>query len=184
MTERLDRITALARTVHETERHVAGAGWDGPVRVFALVDADAAVSADPTLSDLVPATEGQFLAVEQEGLPHAETVEDLLAQLAWPPTVDGAAIVVERMVLPPEVEEEVAHLDDEAAVLAYLTDHPKAEDVRIAAGVLRTGETWTALRARSHDHEDEVAGSRDGVPGLIAALQATLEDAEMEDGDE
>lgn len=178
MTDSLDRITALARAVHETEAHVATAGWDGPVRVFALVDAAAAAGVDPTMAELADAHPNQLLAVEQEGLPQAETLKDLLAQLAWPPAVDGVAVVTERVVLPPQVEEEMAALPDEAAVVAYLADHPQAQDVRIAAGVLRSGETWTALRARSHDRDEDVAGSRDGVPGLLEALAATLEDGD------
>lgn len=177
-----DRTPSLARCVHETEAHVATAGWDGPVRVFALVDAASAVAADPSLAGLWPASDDphHLVAVEQEGLPEADTLEALLAQLAWPEVVDGAAVVVERIVVPPEVEEELttgrdgtARLDENAAV-ERLASHPSAQDVRLAVGVLRSGESWCCLRARSHDSDTEVAGSRDAVPGLVAALAATL----------
>lgn len=176
MTEHPDRTAALARAVHETEQHVATGGWDAPLRVFALVDAAAALAADPSLAGVWEVRDDphHLIAVEQEGLPQAETVEDLLAQLAWPDTVDGVAIVVERVVLPPQVEEELAGLDEQA-VMARLDGHPQAQDVRIAAGALRTGETWAALRARSHDSDENVAGARDAVPGLTDALRATLE---------
>ena len=36
---------SLADAVHEIERHVSGAGWDGPVRVFALVGTARAMAA-------------------------------------------------------------------------------------------------------------------------------------------
>lgn len=176
MTAQQDRTAALARAVHETEQHVAAGGWDAPLRVFALVDAGAALAADPSLAGAWEVSDDpdHLLAVEQEGLPRADTVEDLLAQLAWPATVDGVAIVVERVVVPPEVEDELAGLDEES-VLTALAGHPKAQDVRIAAGVLRTGERWAAIRSRSHDHDTDVAGASDAVPGLTQALRATLE---------
>ena len=61
---------------------------------------------------------------------------------------------------------------DEA--LAYLMGHPDRQDVRIAVGALRTGETWSAIRTRAHDDDAAVAMGPDLVPGLVAALRATL----------
>lgn len=169
-------VTAsLARCVRETEQHVAAAGWDAPVRVFALVRTADALASDPSLASLLPDTYGDpdhLTAVEQEGLPEAASLEELLAQLAWPDAVDGVAVVVERLVVPPQAEETLP--DDEAAAVAALADHPDAETVRIAVGVLRSGESWCALRARSHDTDEEVAGAPDAVPGLVEALAATL----------
>ena len=63
--------------------------------------------------------------------------------------------------------------DDDAA-LAYLMSHPDRQDVRIAVGVLRTGESWTALRTRANDADDDVAKGPDLVPGLVEALRATF----------
>lgn len=178
----IDRTPSLARCLYETEAHVAAAGWDGPVRVFALVDSAAALAVDPSLAGLWPTSEDphHLVAVEQEGLPEAESLEELLAQLAWPEAVDGAAVVVERVVVPPQVEEELLGPDgaarpDQDAAIARLSSHPRAEDVRIAVGVLRSGESWCCLRARAHDADTDVAGSRDAVPGLVSALAATLE---------
>ena len=111
-------------------------------------------------------------SVQQEGLPDADTLEELLGHLAWPDVVDGAAVVVERMVVPPEAESGMP-ADPEAA-LDYLMHHPDREDVRMAAGVLRTGESWCVLRTRSHDSDDAVAGAPDAVPGLVEALRATF----------
>ncbi|WP_448630106.1 hypothetical protein [Cellulomonas soli] len=39
--------SALADAVREIEHHVAAAGWDAPVRVFALVRTQAALEASP-----------------------------------------------------------------------------------------------------------------------------------------
>lgn len=172
-----DATAALARCLRETEAHVAGAGWDAPMRLFALVRLADALSEDPALASMLPEPDGdphQLIAVEQEGLPEAETLEDLLAQISWPESVDGAAIVIERVVVPPSAEAEVNTEDPQA--VAALADREDAQDVRMAAGVLRSGERWCALRARSHDTDDQVMGGPELVPGLVAALAVTLED--------
>lgn len=173
-------LVGLARCVHETEAHVAAGGWDGPVRVFALVGTARALAADPSLAQVLPGgaehagDPHHLVAIEQEGLPGAESLEELLAQLAWPETVDGAAVVVERLVVPPDAEDALpAGLSEEEAAQRLAAD-PRAQDVRMAAGVLRTGESWCAVRARSHDDDLDVAGSQDAVPGLVEALRVTL----------
>jgi len=176
------RQRALDRAVRELERHVARGGWDAPVRVFALVRTADALLRDPSLRDQLPpdlvASAEQdadhVTSVEQEGLPEVDSIEALLGGLAWPPTVDGAAIVLERIVVPPEAETNLPE-DPDAAVQALL-DHPAREDVRMAAGALRSGETACALRTRRHDDDVAVASGPDLVPGLVAALRATLED--------
>lgn len=170
----------LAEAVREIERHVATAGWDAPVRVFALVSTAQALAVEPQLADQLPpevvaiarADAGHLTSIEQEGLPGAAGLEDLLAQLSWPPTVDGAAVVVERVVLPTAAEDAMPADPDEA--LTYLMGHPDREDVRLAVGVLRTGETWCAVRSRSADDDGAVAGGPDLIPGLVAAVAATL----------
>ncbi len=173
--------SAIADAVHEIERHVAGGGWDGPVRVFALVRTAAALAADPGLADRLPpdavaaahADGAHLMSVEQEGLPPAGSLEDLLGRLSWPPTVDGVALVVERVVLPSAAEAAMPADPEEA--LAYLMAHPDRQDVRIAVGVLRDGGSWCAVRARANDDDAAVAGGADLVPGLVAAVAATLE---------
>jgi hypothetical protein len=174
------REHALARTVTEIEHHVARRGWDAPVSVFALVQTARAVARNPGLADELPdgvvaAAEQDpehLTSIEQENLPAAATLEDMLARIAWPETVDGTAVVVERVIVPPEAE--VGLPADPAEALALLSAHPGREDVRIAAGVLRSGETWCALRMRKHDADAAVGGSADAVPGLLEALRATL----------
>ncbi|GGC14706.1 PPA1309 family protein [Cellulomonas carbonis] len=176
-----DPATAhLATSVREIERHVAGGGWDGPVRVFALVSTAAALEAEPGLAaqlapEVVDAARGDehhLTSVEQEGLPQVESLEELLGILTWPDTVAGAAVVVERVVLPSAAEDAMPADPDEA--LAYLMGHPDRQDVRIAVGALRTGETWSVLRTRAHDDDAAVAGGPDLVPGLTEAIRATF----------
>ena len=171
---------ALAGAVREIERHVASGGWDGPVRVFALVQTARALAADPSLATQLPAavvaaaqldTE-HLTSVEQEGLPAAEDLESLLGSLTWPTTVDGAAGVIERVVLPPAAE--AAMPTDQVAAVEFLLGHPERQDVRMAVGVMRSGRTWCAVRSRANDTDDSVGQGRDVVPGLIDAVRATL----------
>jgi hypothetical protein len=170
----------LAESVREIERHVSRGGWDGPVRVFALVGTQAALVAEPGLEtqlapEVVAAARGDahhLTSVEQEGLPQVDSLEELLGVLTWPDTVDGAAVVVERVVLPTAAEDAMPADPDEA--LAYLMAHPDRQDVRIAVGVLRSGPAWSVLRTRAHDDDAAVAGGPDLVPGLTEALRATF----------
>ena len=175
-----DRQDAVLRTVRELEQHVSSGGWDGPVRLFALIRTAAAMDRDPALADQLPPEvvqaardDGEHLtAVEQENLPTTESVEALLGRIGWPETVDGAALVLERVVVPPEAEAGVPAGTDAAA--AYLENHPQRRDVRLAAAVLRDGTQGCAVRARDHDSDDRVAVGPDLVPGLVTALVATL----------
>lgn len=182
------RQTAVLRAVRELEQHVAAGGWDAPVRLFALVRTAGALDADPALATQLPeevvvaarADAEHLTAVEQEDLPEAETLEALLGQVAWPATVDGAAVVVERLVLSPAVEAEVEAAArreglDEADVAQRLAQHPDRRDLRLAAGVLRDGTAGCAVRARDLDDDDRVATGPDLVPALVEALRATLD---------
>ena len=174
-----DRQDAVLRTVRELEQHVASGGWDGPVRLFALIRTAAAMERDASLADQLPpdvvkaAREDaeHLTAVEQENLPKTESIEALLGRIGWPETVDGAALVLERVVVPPEAEAGMP-ADHDAAV-DYLQKHPDRRDVRLAAAVLRDGTQGCAVRARDHDTDDRVAVGPDLVPGLVTALVAT-----------
>ncbi|WP_420114917.1 PPA1309 family protein [Pseudactinotalea sp.] len=171
------RHDALRLAVIDIERHVSRGGWDAPTAVFALVRTAEALAQTPELAGQLPAdalalaqTDPNHLtSIEQEGLPASADLEQLLAQLAWPESVHGAAVVVERIVVPPEAAEAADEMSIEE-----LMAHPQRQDVRIAAGVLRTGESWCALRSRAHDSDDNVGGAPDAVPGLVEALTATL----------
>lgn len=171
---------ALDLAVREIERHVASGGWDGPVRVFALVRTAAALAAEPSLADQLPeqtvaeamADPHHLTAVEQEDLPQTDSLEALLGSLSWPETVHGAAVVVERVVLPTSAEADMPADPDEA--VAYLMAHPERQDVRLAVGALRDGPSWCVLRTRADDDDSAVAAGPDLVPGLVEAVGATL----------
>ena len=161
---------------------MAVSGWDQPVRVFALVRTAAALEADPDVAGLLEAAAVEearrdpelLMVVEQEGLPAAADLEHLLAQLAWPESVHGAAISIERLVLPPAAQEEADTITDAAERLAFLQARPDREDIRMVVGVLRSGESWCALRSRTHDDDASVYQGKQLVPGLVEALATTF----------
>lgn len=167
----------LSLAALDTERHVASSGWDQPPRLFALVSTADLLTREPqlaaglTVSDQV---EGALTAIEQEDLPATDSIESLLGRIAWPDTVVGCAIVVERLVVPPEAERDLP-TDHETAVAA-LAEHPDRRDVRLLAAVTRDGRSICLLRQREHDSDDRVATGSDIAPGLVAALNATFVD--------
>lgn len=160
----------------ETERHVAISGWDQNPRVFALVDTATLVEAEPQLAldgaaDRAP---GALTAIEQEDLPRTSSLESLLGRMAWPETVHGAALAVERVVLPPGAERDLPEDPDEA--VDALAVHPQRQDVRLLVAVHRDGRAVCLLRQRANDRDDRVATGEDIAPGLVHALRATFED--------
>ena len=80
---------------------------------------------------------GALSAVEQEELPEADGIEDLLARIARPDQVAGCAIAVERIVVPPEAERDLP--EDDGAALQAVADHPDRADVRLLVAVTRDG---------------------------------------------
>ena len=173
---RTPRQWALSVAVSDIDTHVAQLPWDGAVHLFALIRTADALADDDQFAAELPAqfkieaeSDPEHLtSVAQEELPDAGDLEELLAQIAWPDAVTGAAVAVERVVLPPDVEAELGPDPDPAVYL----EHPKREDVRMVVGALRTGETWTVLRMRHH--ESDVLGGENLVPGLVQALRATF----------
>ncbi len=160
----------LAVVVREVESHAASAGWDQPAQLFALVDTADLLDREPHLAEVLGIEAGGapgFTPVEQETV--SESLEELLPTILWPPEVAGCAVVVEAMTLPPgEVP------DDPEAAAEYAAAHPEREEARIVAGVLRSGETWCAIRQRAHDEDDMVLSGNDLVPALLELLYATL----------
>ena len=168
-------FSPLVTSALETERHVAAAGWDQPPRLFALVRTAGLLEREPHLqAQLGQGEEDGFTAIEQEGLPNTSSLESLLARLAWPEDVDGVALAVERLVVPPEAERDLPENPDQAA--EALAAHPDRKDVRLLVAVLRDGESTCLLRQRDHDTDDKVASGSDIAPGLVQALGATLQD--------
>ena len=167
--------TPLLTAAADTERHVARLGWDQPPRLFALVRTSLLRDREPALHDqLGDADEDGFTAVEQEGLPPTSDLESLLGRIAWPEDVEGAALAVERIVVPPEAERDLP--EDPRAATDQLAQHPDRKDVRLLAACLRDGQQICLLRQRDHDTDDAVAVGRDLAPGLTHALSMTLRD--------
>ncbi len=162
----------------ETERHVATGGWDQNPRIFALVETAALVEAEPGLADSLDGAAdrapGALTAIEQEDLPRTSSLESLLGRIAWPETVHGAAVAVERVVIPPGAEHDLP--EDPVEAVDALAAHPQKEDVRLLVAVHRDGRAVCLLRQRAHDQDDRVATGEDIAPGLVHALRSTLED--------
>ncbi|RSN54860.1 MULTISPECIES: PPA1309 family protein [Actinomadura] len=174
-------MSLLEEVVLDLERHTAQEGWDAAPRLYALVRSSELRAAEPDLADQLglPPDGDTLAALEQPALPEQAAVEDALAAIAWPDAVDGCALVIERVVLPPEVEDDIP--DDEAEAAAFAAQHPRREDVRMIVGVLRDGARHSALRLRRHDADDEVLAGPDLVPALAEALAGTFEPDEPED---
>lgn len=166
----------LQAVVRELEAHAADEGWDRPERLYALVATADLLSREPQLAealglDGVDAT--GLTPVEQEPLPPGADLESVLAEIVWPPEVAGCAAIAERLVLPPEVDDQIP--DDPTEARDFAAGHPAREEVRIVAAALRGGASACAVRLRSHDDPDSVLTSPDLVPGLLSLLHATLD---------
>ncbi len=178
MDDLFDVDPALAAAVLEIESHTATAGWDQPARLYALVDTARLVEHEPELAAAMgldeASAEGSLTPVEQDQLPAETELESVLESIGWPPDVSGCAAVVERLVLPPEVDAELP--DEAAAAVEFARQHPLRQEVRIVAGATRAGATYCALRMRAHDDDQSVVGGADLVPELLELLTTTLED--------
>lgn len=169
----------LRAAVLELERYASNAGWDRPPGLYALVLTEELLANEPSLGEMLelePGVDltGSLTPVEQDDVPDDEALEELLAQISWPDAVFGAAVVVERLVLPPTVELP----DDDEQARAVAQDHPDREEVRMVAGATRAGAAYCAMRLRSHDEDAAVIEGPDLVPALLELLQATLTPAE------
>jgi len=162
----------LTAAVKEIERHASETGWDQPARLFALVETARLVEREPHLAATVG--HGTLTAVEQEGLSSGGSLEDQLPAITWPETVHGCAALVERFVLPPEVEAVLP--DDPEQAASYAAEHPDRHEVRIVAAATRDGDSWCALRLRAHDDDALVLTGPDLAPGLLGLVRGTLEE--------
>ena len=176
----LDTDPALASVVLELEKHHAQSGWDQPARLYALVDTASFVKAEPALASMLglddSREQGSLTPIEQDELP-AE-LEEALGSIAWPPSVAGCAVVVERLVLPPAADGHIP--EDPSAAEEFAREHPGRQEVRMVAGVTRSGSAYCAIRLRSEDDDAAVMGGVDVVPNLVAALRDTLSDEAAE----
>jgi hypothetical protein len=178
----------LTRAVLEIDSYVAGLGWDRPARLFALVDTAQLRSQEPALADRIGLDEqqhaeplgGSFTPIEQEELPAGTALDEFLATIAWPESVAGCALSVERLMLPPTAEEsvpeELQREENAAELTRWVAEHPERQEVRLTVAALRGGQRESAIRLRAKDSDTEVLTGRDLVPGLAAALAATFEE--------
>lgn len=170
-----DTPSALLSVVGEVERHVAEAGWDQPPQLFALVDTEELLRAEPQLAQtmgLVAARPGSLTPIAQEPLGEG-ALDEQLAAVVFGPEVLGVVLAHEVLVLPPSAEPDLEDHEDPATAAAA---HPERREVRLAVGVLRDGRREAVLRLRgTEDAEDERVTGPDLVPGLAEALLATLD---------
>ncbi len=166
----------LLSVVGEVEGHLAEAGWDQPPQLFALVDTEQLLRAEPQLAEtmgLVVARPGSLTPIAQDPL-EPGPLDEQLAGMMFGPEVLGVVLTHEVLVLPPSAE---AALDDTEDPAAAAAAHPERREVRMAVGVLRDGSRESVLRLRGPDGEaDEIVTGGDLTPGLAEALFATLDD--------
>lgn len=175
MPESAHTASPLTAAAVDTERHVARAGWDQAPRMFALVANALLHDREPSMQEQLTGADPEgFTAVEQEGLPRTSDIESMLARVAWPPEVEGVALAIERIVVPPAAERDLP--EDPSAATDALAAHPDRKDVRIVVAVLRSGASIALLRQREHDTDSSVAIGHDIAPGLVHALSSTLID--------
>jgi hypothetical protein len=169
---------ALATAVLEVVAHVARDGWDQPARLYALVDTATLVAQEPALAAAMsidgPGDDGSFTSIEQDGLPPGQALEQALESMAWPDSVAGCVAVIERLVLPPDADDDLP--EDPTSAELFAREHPDRQEVRMVAGVTRAGASYCALRLRAHDDEQSVVNGTELVPGLLELLHATLHD--------
>lgn len=172
-----DPLTSpLQAVVGEVEGHVAEAGWDQPPQLFALVQTEQLLRAEPQLAQtmgLVAGDPSSLTPIAQEPLSEGP-LDQQLASMVFSEEVLGVVLAHEVLVLPPAAEAALEEVEDPAAVAA---EHPERRDVRMVVGVVRGGRSACVLRVRGDAPEqDERVTGPDLAPALAAALLATLED--------
>ncbi|MFJ7900971.1 PPA1309 family protein [Streptomyces sp. NPDC096198] len=170
----------LTRAVLEIDEYVSGLGWDQPARLFALVDTARLRVQEPSLAAQlgleVESEAAGLTPIEQEEVPADRPLDDFLATIAWPDTVVGCALAVERLMLPPSAEAQVPAGLSGKKLTRWVAEHPDRQEVRMTVAVLRDGARDAAVRLREKDSPTEVLTGPDLVPGLAEALSATFED--------
>ncbi|MEW2394754.1 PPA1309 family protein [Streptomyces sp. NPDC046862] len=170
----------LTRAVLEIDEYASGLGWDQPARLFALVDTARLRAEQPSLADrlgLRDESESPGLTpIEQEEIPAGKPLDEFLGTIAWPDSVAGCALTVERLMLPPSAEASVPEGLNEARLAKWVAEHPDRQEVRMTVAVLRDGARDSALRLREKDSPTEVLTGSELVPGLAEALAATFAD--------
>lgn len=166
-------LSPLTRCALETEAHVATLGWGQEPRLFSLAKNSELLRRQPGLRALLGDIDpDEYSAIEQEGALTGTDLEEALGHMAWPQDVDGVAIAVERIVVPPQAETETCGRAGTSS--ERLASHEAREDVRLLVAALRGGEIITLVRRKAEDDDDKVAIGINIAPGLVEALKATL----------
>ncbi|GHH81626.1 hypothetical protein GCM10018793_39450 [Streptomyces sulfonofaciens] len=170
----------LTRAVLEIDEYASGLGWDQPARLFALVDTARLRTEEPGLARRLGLPEdgaaGSLTPIEQEEVPAGDPLDEFLGTIAWPESVSGCALTVERLMLPPSAEDSVPDDLDDTRLAQWVAAHPDRQEVRMTVAVLRDGARESALRLRGKDSPSQVLTGAGLVPGLAEALVATFEE--------
>ncbi|NEC91646.1 PPA1309 family protein [Streptomyces sp. SID12501] len=170
----------LTRAVLEIDEYVSGLGWDQPARLFALVDTARLRVQEPALAAQLGLADEQattgLTPIEQDEIPAGKPLDEFLATIAWPDSVVGCALTVERLMLPPSAEASVPAGLSEKKLAAWVAAHADRQEVRMTVAVLRDGTRDSAVRLREKDAATEVLTGSGLVPGLAEALSATFAD--------
>lgn len=166
---------SLRAVVDELEGHVALGGWGQPTRLFALVATDDIIAGEPALAADLGLAPHTITSVEQDGFDSAAPLDELLAAIAWPDSVLGAAVAVERLILPPSAEAQLPE-GDAATLAASVAAHPDRTEVRMVVAVTRDGDEDAVLRLREHAaHLVRGSAGQRLVPHLADALLSTFD---------
>jgi hypothetical protein len=183
------RHDPLHAVVGEVETHVAEAGWDQPRQLFALVETEALLRAEPQLArtmGLVPGPPGSLTPIAQEPLGSPSSgapLDEALARIVFGTDVLGVVLVHEVLVLPPSAEAALRDRSD-VDLADAVAEHPDRREVRMCVGVVRGGARACVLRLRGQAGpdsategagEDERVTGPDLAPALADALLATLD---------
>ena len=165
---------ALPQVIREVEDFASAAGWDQPPQLFALVPTSELLARQPELGGQLDAA-SPLTPVAQESLP-SEDLAESLAEIEWPDTVTGCALVQEIVVLPPDAETELdASGSDDDRMRRIAMEHPRRREARLVAGVLRDGSAACVLRVRGDtESPDEIVEHPELAPNLVRALRETL----------
>lgn len=175
-TEPSAALESLKKVTHEIEQGAARLGWDRPATLYALVLTGELLESADLPADIDAqiragwSGEAEHLSAILQDSPGEEEIEEILPRLAWPESVAGAAVSVERIIVPPAVED--AAPEDPEEALEFISSHPTRTDVRLTVGVLRSGESWCAIRTRTFDDDSRVGTGENLVPSLVEGLLA------------
>ena len=124
--------SALELVLVELEAEAGHAGWDQPARLFGLVSSDLLLDTEPELAAELGLRPGTLTAIEQDGFDVEHPLDQLLPLIEWPEGVVGAAVILERLVLPDDA-------GPTGASAASGGRDPRATDVRLVVGAARDG---------------------------------------------